>query len=70
MAEPFWCSKLDGLDIISLEEKLIDKVILMRNLCMTVAFDYLKKNEKCDMPMLFEELENLEIEQWPIWNLG
>lgn len=55
---PFGVVNIDGLDIISLEEKPIDKSHINAGIYALdpVAFDYLKKNEKCDMPMLFERI--------------
>ena len=65
---PFGVVNIDGLDIISLEEKPIDKSHINAGIYALdpVAFDYLKKMKNVICQCYLRELENLEIEQSPI----
>ena len=55
---PFGVVNINGLDIVSFEEKPIDKSHINAGIYALdpAAFCYLKKNEICDMPTLFERI--------------
>jgi dTDP-glucose pyrophosphorylase len=58
---PFGVVNIDGLDIIGLEEKPIDKSHINAGIYVLdpAAFECLKPQEKCDMPTLFDRIRNL-----------
>ena len=55
---PFGVVNIDGLDIISLEEKPVDRSHINAGIYALdpAVFDYLKLDEKCDMPNLFDQI--------------
>ena len=55
---PFGVVNIDGLDIISLEEKPVDRSHINAGIYALdpAVFDYLKPDQNCDMPNLFDQI--------------